>query len=120
MEIYQKKDVYLQNKERKLLMIIDEYNSIIMEYLKTVYLLDKKPNQPSKFRTKKWVKINDHLRGTFSTYSQFIFKTLMLNLNLCDCSNAYILVKGSITVVGAGTTAAARQVDRNHKQVIEN
>ena len=44
----------------------------------------------------------------------------MLNLNLCDCSNAYILVKGSITVVGAGTTAAARQVDRNHKQVIEN
>ena len=30
-----------------------------MEYQKIINLLDNKPNQPSKFRTKNWVKIND-------------------------------------------------------------
>ena len=39
-------------------------NSIRMEYLKIINLLDNTPNQPSKFKTKKWVEINDESRGT--------------------------------------------------------
>ena len=35
------------------------YNSIIMEYQKIINLLENKPNQPSKFRIKNWVEIND-------------------------------------------------------------
>ena len=40
----------------------------------------------------------------------------MLRLNLCDYSNAYILVKGTITV--ANTTAAAAAVNNVNKKVI--
>ena len=40
-----------------------------MEYQKTANLLDNEValsglNQPSKFRTRNWVEINDELRGT--------------------------------------------------------
>ena len=34
-----------------------------MEYQKIISLLENKPNQPSKFRTKNWVEINDDQRG---------------------------------------------------------
>ena len=33
-----------------------------MEYQKIKNLLDNTPNQPSKFRTKNWVEINDDAR----------------------------------------------------------
>ena len=46
------------------------------------------------------------------------FKTSILNSRLCDHCEAYILVKGTITVFGVGTTAAARAIDRESKQVI--
>ena len=42
----------------------------------------------------------------------------MLNSSLCDYSDAYILVKGRITITGAGCDAAARQVDERDKRVI--
>ena len=35
-----------------------------MEYQKITNLLDNTPNQPFKLRTRKWVEINDGLRGT--------------------------------------------------------
>ena len=49
---YQNKDIYLQKKENKLLMNLDQYNNIIMEDQKMINLLDNISNQPSKFRTK--------------------------------------------------------------------
>ena len=42
----------------------------------------------------------------------------MLNSNLYDCSDTYILPKGTITVVWAGVTETAQQADRNKKQGI--
>ena len=47
-----------------------------------INLLDNTPNQPSKFRTKNWGKINYDLRGTYNTNSQIKFKTPMLKSNL--------------------------------------
>ena len=44
--------------------------------------------------------------------------TTMLKFGLCDYSDAYILVKGKLTVVGAGEIPAAIQVDGNNKQAI--
>ena len=34
-----------------------------MEYQKIMNLLDKTPNQPSKFKTKNWVEIHDRSHG---------------------------------------------------------
>ena len=37
-----------------------------MEYQKITDLLDNTSNEPSKFRTKNWVEINDESRGTYN------------------------------------------------------
>ena len=51
-----------------------------MKYQKIINLLDNTPNQPSKFRTKSWVEINDKSPGTYKVNSQIKFKTTMLCL----------------------------------------
>ena len=83
-----------------------------MEYQKPVNLLDNTSNQPSKFRTKNWVEINDDVRGVFSPNKQIRFKTSMLRSSLCDYSDAYILVRRNITVNNtAGGAAAANNTN---------
>ena len=66
-----------------------------MEYQKIANLIDDVSNQPSKFRTKNWVEINDGSRGTYNVNSQIKFKTTMLKSSLCDYSDAYIIFKGT-------------------------
>ena len=88
-----------------------------MEYQKIANLIDDISNQPSKFRTKNWVEMNDESRETYNVNSQIKFKTTMLKSSLCDDSDAYILVKGKITITGAGDDAAARQSDERNKGV---
>ena len=88
-----------------------------MECQNIVNLIDDTSNQPSKFRTKNWVEINDESRGTYDVNSRIKFKTTMLKFSLCDYSDAYILVKGKITINGAGADAAARQADERDKGV---
>ena len=73
-------------------------------------------NQPSKFRTRNWVEINDESRGTY-TGSDIKFKTTMLRSNLCNYAHEYILVKGAITITGRWDAAAARQADERDKGV---
>ena len=59
------KDIDVQKKDRKLLIIWDLYNSIIMEYQKVISLLDNTQNQPTAFRTKDFVGIMmDHIERT--------------------------------------------------------
>ena len=41
----------------------------------------------------------------------------MLKSSLCDYSDACILLKGAMTIEGAGTDAAARQADKRDKGV---
>ena len=55
-----------------------------MEYQKIANLLDNNlSNQPSKFRTKNWVEINDESKESYSSSSNIRFKTTMLRSNLC-------------------------------------
>ena len=61
--------------------------------------------------------MNDNARGTYNQNSQIKFKTTMLKSSLSDYIDAYILVKGTITVVEKGGDAAATTPDRNNKQV---
>ena len=88
-----------------------------MKYQKIANLIDDASNQPSKFKTKNWVEINDESRGIYSVNSQIKFKTTMLKSILCDYSDAYILVKGKITITGRGADATARQANERDKGV---
>ena len=89
-----------------------------MEYKKIANLIDDTSNQPPKFRARNWVEINDEPRGAYNVNSQIKFKTTMLKSSLCDYSDAYILVKGKITIAGAGNDAAARQADERDKGAV--
>ena len=86
-----------------------------MEYLKIANLIDGASNQPSKFRKKTWVEINNESRGTYNVISQIKFKTTTLRSSLCDYSGAYILGKGKITITGKGDDAAATQANERDK-----
>ena len=73
-----------------------------MEYDKINNLLLSKDNeseQLSKFVTRQYVKVNS-LLNTYNENKSIRFKNPMLRSNLCDYSDAYILVNGTITVTG--------------------
>ena len=42
----------------------------------------------------------------------------MIRSNLCDYSDAYILVSGTITITASGNDDAAKQADERNKEVI--
>ena len=44
-------------------------------------------------------------------------KTTMLRSNLCDYADAYILVKGTITITGTGDDDATKRADKRDKGV---
>ena len=90
-----------------------------MEYQKIINLLDNTSNEPSKFKTKNWVQMNDKSRGTYNINSQIKFKTTMLKSSLCDYSDAYILVKGYIAVPNTAT-AGADANNTNKKVIFKN
>ena len=87
-----------------------------MEYQKIANLLESRSDNLSKFTTRNWVEINDESRGNHAN-SDIRFKTTMLRSNLSDYADSYILVKGTITIIGVGNDAAARQVDERNKGV---
>ena len=87
-----------------------------MKCQKITTLTDDASDQPSKFKTKNWVEINGESRGTYNVNSQIKFKTTMLKSSLCDYSDAYILVKGTITV--NNTAAANANANNTNKKVV--
>ena len=46
----------------------------------------------SKFVTRKWIKVNDLSGGKYSVKKNIRFKTPMLRSNLCDYSDAYMIM----------------------------
>ena len=89
-----------------------------MEYQKIANLIDRDTSsEPSKFRTKNWVEINDESIGADNVNNQIKFKATMLKSCLCDYSDAYNLVKGKITITETGDDAAAREADERDKGV---
>ena len=72
-----------------------------MEYQKITNLLGTTPNEMPRFITKKWVEVH-HQSGDLenSKPSKPIrFKTSVLRSDLCDFSDAYIVVEGKIAVI---------------------
>ena len=74
--------------------------------------------QLSKFVTREYVRVNS-LSNTYNENKSIRFKTPMLRSNLCDYSDAYILVKGTITVTAPGVNNNANNIrDKRNRPVI--
>ena len=86
-----------------------------MEYQKITNLLNDESNQPSKFKTRNWAEINDEATGTYSPNKRIKFKTAIRS-TLFDYDEAYILVKGNITV--NNTAGGGGDVNNTNKKVI--
>ena len=59
-----------------------------------------KDSTAPKFSTRKWTEVNDSLGSQYSVNKNISFKTPMLRSDLCDHSDTYIVVKGTITTKG--------------------
>ena len=90
-----------------------------MKYQKIINLLDNTKNKSSKFRTRNWVEINDESQGKYDS-SSIKFKTSMIRSDLCDYSDAYILVSGAVTITGVGDDNAKRIDKINTGVIFEN
>ena len=75
-----------------------------MEHQKIINLLGNTPDKVPRFI--KLDKNSDQSGGTYSTNKQIRFKKSMLRSDLCDFSDAYIVVKGKITVRGTSEALA--------------
>ena len=75
----------------------------------------------SKFVTREYVRFNS-LSNTYYENRSIRFKTPMLRSNLCDYADAYILVKGSITVTAPGVNNNANNIrdKRNRALILKN
>ena len=75
----------------------------------------------SKFVTREYVRVTS-LSNTYNENKSIRFKTPMLSSNLCDYSDAYILVKGTITVTapGANNNANNTRDKRNRPLILKN
>ena len=95
-----------------------------MEYDKINNLLlseDNESEKLSKFVTREYVKVNS-LSNAYNENRSIRFKTPMLRSNLCDYSDAYILVKGTIRVTAPGANNNANNIrdKRNRPLILKN
>ena len=61
-------------------------------------MLDSISDKVPRFITKKWIEVHDQSGERYNNKKQIRFKTSMLRSDLCDFSDAYIVVKGKSTV----------------------
>ena len=92
-----------------------------MQYDKINNLLlseDNESEKLSKFVTRECVRVHG-LSNTYNENKSIRFKTPMLTSNLCDYSDAYILVKGKITVTALGANNGANNIrDKKNRPLI--
>ena len=71
-----------------------------MEFQKIVNLLDTTSNDKDlpRFVTRKWIEVYDESEKNYSANKKIRIKTPTLRSDLCHFSDAYIVVKGTITV----------------------
>ena len=75
-----------------------------MEYQKITNLLDATSDNVTRFITKKWVEIHDQSGSAEDRYKpskQIRFKTSILRSDLYDFCDAYLVVKGTVTLTKA-------------------
>ena len=111
----------LIKQKYQILQYKDQYKNVIIEYHKTITLVERISNEISKFKAKCWVEINHDLRVTYNTNGQIKFKNTMLKSTLCDYSDAYIFAKRRITITGPeGNTTAMEAHERKKRVIFKN
>ena len=72
-----------------------------MEFQKITNFIDTNSGSKDlpKLVTKKWIEVYDQSEGNYHVNKEIRIKTSMLGSDLCDYSNAYIILKGTITIV---------------------
>ena len=73
-----------------------------MEFQKIVNFLDTTSDDKDlpRFVTKKWIEVYDQSEKNYNPNKEIRIKTSMLRSDLCDFSDAYIVVEGDITLEG--------------------
>ena len=83
-----------------------------MEFQKILDLLDSTSEDKDlpRFVTKKWIEVYDQSEKNYNVSKEIRIKTLMLRSDLCNYSDAYIVVKGTITVTDADNAKRNKNV----------
>ena len=77
-------------------------------YKKITNLLGNTSDKVPRFIAKNWIEVHDqsgNAENRYNSNKQIRFKTSMLRSDLCDYSDAYIVVKGNITVTNPDNDA---------------
>ena len=82
-----------------------------MEFQKITNFLDINSDDKDlpKFVTKKWIEVYDQSQGNYDINKEIRIKTLMVRSDLCDFSDACIVVKGTITVFRSNVANKIKQ-----------
>ena len=82
------------------------HHCIKLEFQKITNFLDTTSDDKNlpRFATKKWIEVYDQSEGNYNVNEEIRIKTSMLRSDLCDYSDAYIVVKGTITVTEPDNT----------------
>ena len=106
----ERQEIYIPPEKRQ--QNIDDlrlfWHHIKTEYQNITNLLGTRPSEVPRFVTKTWVEVHDQSGNAEDRYKpskQIKFKTSMLRSDLCDFSDAYIIVKGTATVTGTSNNS---------------
>ena len=67
--------------------------------------------------TKKWIEVYDQSEGNHNVNKEIKIKTLMLRSDLCNFSDVYIVVKGTITVTEPDN---AKKIKQQHLKIMHH
>ena len=84
-----------------------------MEYQKITHVLGNIPDKVPRFITKKWIQVHDQSGTAENRYKpgvQIRINTPMLRSDLCDYSDVYVVVKGTVTVVRGNNNAYVKKL----------
>ena len=83
-----------------------------MEFQKITNFLDTTSDDKDlpRFITKKWIKVYDQSGRNYNVNKEIRIKTSMLKSDLCDFSDAFIVVKGTITVTNPDNAKRKKSV----------
>ena len=127
-------EIIIPPEKREQIIILNIIHTYKMEYDKINNLLrvvdtsakhvlseDNESEQLSKFITREYVTVNS-LLNTYNENKSVRFKTPMLRSNLCDYSDAYILVQGKIVITAPGANNNANNIrdKRNRSLMLKN
>ena len=87
-----------------------------MKYQKITKLLGSTSDKVPRFITKIWIEVSNQSGGAYNTNKQIRFKTPMLRSDLCHYSDAFIVIKGIITI----SDGERDRDDRNRQVILKN